>query len=396
MKIHKPIPQSNQPVVPKKPTVREGEQQPSGAVANKDKLKNMTSAANQQLLIGAKSLMAALNKQLKVEGNFNFSQSSSELLEIKTEQPSILDNIDIAPISFDFEEVAKNVMEFVSGVIKGAKDNGASDEKLDEMFEQARAGVDMGFEQAQAELGDMDMLTDDVKQGMNKSYGLIQDGINNLHDELFKLQANSSIESQAVSMSEREQGTIAISTREGDEISLSFQSAIALQYGASQDEGKLKTEMSLSSNHSFSFEVQGNLDKEELKAVSNLVKDISKLADDFFNGDIEKAWQQANKLDFDQAQIAQYALDFKEVKQVAVKQNYVTDSNTSPIATLSPYIKDLNQVMNQGLDLFSGNNLKNMMQEVAEQQVSLVDKMLEQSSQRFVDFNQQLLGAQEL
>ncbi len=393
MKINKPVSQPNQHLMPKKPTVREGEQPVSGEDVKKDRLNNMAFAANQQLFIGAKSLMAALNKQLNVEGSLNFSQSQSKTLNITTEQSSILDKIDVEPISFDFEAVAKNVMEFVSGVIKGAKESGASDDKLNEMFEQARAGVDKGFEQAREELGQMDMLNKDIEQGMDKSYALIQDGIINLHNELFNPQQNFDLESQSLMMSEQEQGTIEINTLEGDKISINFQSNASLRHAQSQGEDQIKTEVSLSNNHSFSFEVQGNLNKDELKAVSALVKDISKLADDFFSGDFEKAWQQANKLDFDQAQIAQYALDFQEVKQVAIKQNYLSENSTSPIAMLSPYMKDLNKVMNQGQELFSGDNLKQMMQDVAQQQLNIVDTIADKSSAAFTDFNQQLLRA---
>ena len=141
--------------------------------------------------------------------------------------------------------------------------------------------------------------------------------------------------------------------------------------------------------------MQGDLDQDELKAVSALVEDISKLADNFFNGDIEKAWQQANELDFDQGQIAQYALDFQEVKQVAVKQSYITEgSSGSPIATLSPYMKDLSQVLEQGADLFSGDNLKDMMRELAQQQIDMIDELTEKTAQDFVNFNQELADAQ--
>jgi len=392
MKIQQPVSSPNQKLMPQKPGGRDSVEPSSGEAAATDKRKDFGMGPNQQLFIGAQSLMAALNKELKLDGSFSFSSSKSENVSVKTEQTSILDKIDIEPISFDFEAVAKNVLEFVSGVIQGAKNSGVSDDKINEMFEQARAGVDMGFEQARGELGDMDMLSDDVKQGMDKSYALINGGIDDLHDSLFNPQQNN-IASQNLAMSEQEQGSISITTEDGDEISISFQNKMSLDYSQSTQQGGVKTDMNLSRNHSFSFEVQGSLDKQELTSVASLVKEITTLADSFFNGDIEQAWQQASKLDFDQSQIAQYAFNFKEVKQVAITQNYAADKNDSPIATLSPYIKDLSQVMEQGEDLFSGDKLQKMMQQIAQQQVELVDELVGKSSQDFVDFNQQLSDA---
>jgi len=252
----------------------------------------------------------------------------------------------------------------------------------------------MGFEQAREELGDMNMLSDDVKQGMDKSYDLIQGGIDALHQKLLNPQPSVSIISEELAMSEHEEGSISITTLDGDEININFSNSMSLGYSQSADGGSFRSEMNLSSSHSFSFEVHGSLDEEELKSVASLVKDIGQLADEFFNGDIEQAWQQANTLDFDQSQIAQYALDFQEVKQVSLMQNYVSDTSASPIATLSPYMKDLNQVMAQGQELFAGDNLKQMMQEIAQQQVDLVDDLVMKSSSDFTDFNQQLLNAQ--
>jgi len=394
MKIQQPTSPVNQNLMPRKPEGRDNVEQPPTDSMAKDKLENPGFGVNQQLYIGAKSLMAALNRELKLDGSFSFSSSSSYNVSVNTEQSSILDKIDVEPISFDFEEVAKNVLDFVSGVIQGAKDSGASDDKLNEMFEQARAGVDMGFEQAREELGDMNMLSDDVKQGMDKSYDLIQGGIDALHQKLLNPQPSVSIISEELAMSEHEEGSISITTLDGDEININFSNSMSLGYSQSADGGSFRSEMNLSSSHSFSFEVHGSLDEEELKSVASLVKDIGQLADEFFNGDIEQAWQQANTLDFDQSQIAQYALDFQEVKQVSLMQNYVSDTSASPIATLSPYMKDLNQVMAQGQELFAGDSLKQMMQEIAQQQVDLVDDLVMKSSSDFTDFNQQLLNAQ--
>lgn len=354
------------------------------------------SAENNRLLIGAKSLMSALNKELKFGGSFEFQSTLSESFSIATESGSILDKIDVEPISFDFEEVAKNVLEFVGKTIMGAKDGGASDEELDKLFAQAREGVEMGFEQARQELGDLDLLNDDVEEGMNKSYGLIQNGIDELEDNVLgknDVAANQSINNvvaRELGMQETEKGNISIKTLDGDDINISFGSQTTLAQSQSTSENGYSSQTSYSRSQSFSIEVNGDLDDDELKAINSLVEDISSLADEFFNGDVQKAFEQASELGFDANQIAQYSLDFTQVKQVAVREHYSAQQPTSPIATLSPYVKSLDDVINSAESLFSKDNLKQLMQDVAQEQLNSMNDLLSKSAIDFSNFNEQL------
>ena len=359
------------------------------------------SSENNRLMIGAKSLMSALNQELKLGGKLDFQSSLSESFSMKIESGSILDKIKVEPINFDFEKVAKNVMDFVGKVIMGAKSGGASDEKLEELIAQARKGVDTGFEQARKELGDMDMLSDDVKAGMDKSYGLIKQGIDDIEGALFGQLANgtqsnvSNIVSRDLGLQETEQGNISIKTLEGDDIKISFGSSTSLAQSQSVEEDGYLSQTSYSRSQSFSIEVNGDLNDDELKAINSLVTDMSNLADEFFNGDVQKAFEQASNLGFDASQIAQFSLDFKEVKQVAVREHYAPSQAKSPIATIAPYMKDLNDVMTNGQSLFSQDNLKQLMQDVAQEQLTMMDDLLAKSAIDFSTFNQQLTDAQE-
>ncbi|OIQ48200.1 MAG: hypothetical protein BM565_02630 [Gammaproteobacteria bacterium MedPE] len=398
MKINSLAPAEHQKLKNDKAAVAADKTDSSSESKSVHEKKDFLSTDNNRLLIGAKSLMSALNKELKLGGKLEFHSSINESVSIKLEGGSILDKIDIEPISFDFEEVAKNVMDFVGKAISGARDAGASDDKLAEMFAQAREGVDMGFEQARQELGDMDMLTDDVKEGMDRSYGLIQEGIDGLEADIFNKPTASAIPNviaRELGLQESEQGSISIKTRDGDDINISFGSTTTLAQSQSSTDNGYSSETSYSRSQSFSIEVNGDLDDDELKAINSLVEDISGLADEFFNGDVQKAFEQASELGFDADQIAQFSLDFKEVKQVAVREHYAPGQTASPIATLAPYVKDLNDVMESGESLFAKDNLKQLMQDIAQQQVDALDDMLNKSAIDFTNFNQKLIDAQE-
>lgn len=398
MKINSLAPAEHQKLKNDKAAVAADKTDSSSESKSVHEKKDFLSTDNNRLLIGAKSLMSALNKELKLGGKLEFHSSINESVSIKLEGGSILDKIDIEPISFDFEEVAKNVMDFVGKAISGARDAGASDDKLAEMFAQAREGVDMGFEQARQELGDMDMLTDDVKEGMDRSYGLIQEGIDGLEDDIFNkptASATPNVIARELGLQESEQGSISIKTRDGDDINISFGSTTTLAQSQSSTDNGYSSETSYSRSQSFSIEVNGDLDDDELKAINSLVEDISGLADEFFNGDVQKAFEQASELGFDAGQIAQFSLDFKEVKQVAVREHYAPGQTASPIATLAPYVKDLNDVMESGESLFAKDNLKQLMQDIAQQQVDALDDMLNKSAIDFTNFNQKLIDVQE-
>ncbi len=355
----------------------------------------VTFDTNQKLMIGAKTLLASLNQQLSIDSSFSYELHSSKTINIQEGKGANLDIIEIKPFEFDFEAVAKNVMDFVSGIIIGAQASGASDDKLNELLSQARSGIDQGFSQARDELKGFDIYTKELEQGIDKSYQLIQDSMTDLEQQLFSPQVSSiNVSEQQLDLFEDEQASIAITTKDGDEININFSRFTSLSQRQSIVDGENSKNIEFNQYQSFSFQVEGTLDKEELKAVSNLIKDITKLADKFFNGDVEKAWQQAQELGFDDQQIAQFSFDFKEVKQISVIEHYSQGSKDSPIATLAPYAKDLAAIFKQSDALFEGENLKKLMNDVAQQQIELMDGLvIVNKAQNFNDFNQRFLNS---
>lgn len=378
----------------------EKQEKGSSVEAFKDNAERFSSA-NSRLKIGAQALMASLNQELKLEGSFSFQSSFSESFSTKIESGSILDKIEVEPLDFDFEEVAKNVLEFVGKTIQGAKSAGASDEELEAMLAQAREGIDSGFAQARQELGDLDMLSGDVEEGVDRSYDLITKGVNELEESLFSNAVNeadlitSNVVARDLGVQETEQGSVSIQTLDGDEINISFGRSTSLAQSQSFGANGSSSQTQFSQSQSFSLEITGDLDDEEREAINSLVNDIGELANEFFNGDVQKAFEQASSLGFDSSQIAQFSLDFQEVKQVAVRERYSENKEASPIATIAPYLDNLNEIMESGESLFSQDNLNQLMEGVAQEQLAMVDELLAKSAADFSNFNQQLINAQE-
>ncbi|MBA6348427.1 DUF5610 domain-containing protein [Colwellia sp. BRX8-9] len=287
---------------------------------------------------------------------------------------------------FDFEAVARNVMDFVSASILAAQANGASEDKLKEMFEQGRAGANLGIDQAKGDLKDLAMLDDDLNQGIEKSRTLINKGIDDLHEQMFP-SANKSnekvseltpiISSTAIDSelytSNSKSSELSITTTDGDVVSISFSelqeyaSKEAYQYQESSQGGSTNYSSTSSQYHeiNFSYSVEGELDDNEKAAIEALIKDVNSLQKDFFNGDVNKAFEKAVELGFDNKQITSFSMDLQQTKTSYVSQAYTAvaelDDKLAPsvgkdLRPLIDFLDQFNQLQEQADKILSKND----------------------------------------
>jgi hypothetical protein len=338
---------------------------------------------------------------------------------------------------FDFEEVAKNVLSFVEKMVMKAKGDGADDEHLTGMLAQARKGIDEGFAMAREELGAMGEINDEVEEGINKSYDAIQSGLDRFENRLFGTQEVGNVGNLAVSASElnyslSKSSSITIQTNDGDEVTIDF--AEALQYQRTQSSGAYSTtnddgsttdvqfsQSSESRYHAvgFSFSVQGELDEGEKEAIGALVQDVSKLADEFFNGDLDKAFQQATELGFDESELSGFSLKMTRQESISVASAYQQVAQYDPqqrptgeygeggghpsqsldqlIKPIANYMQDLMEFLEKAREqLNDGNDLQSLVSESVSKYLEFKGEGdISGALQRFAEFNQQLLGTLE-
>jgi hypothetical protein len=146
----------------------------------------------------------------------------------------------------------------------------------------------------------------------------------------------------------------------------------------------------------FSFTVKGKLDEDELKAIGQLVADANELAEEFFNGDIETAFNQALELGF--------ALQLKKVENTAVIKAYETVSrfdsdsvDSDPAKAVKPVADYLDKLLNvldgARLRLEDTNSYENVVNELINklgEDVATPD--LISAINRFNKFNQKLVN----
>jgi hypothetical protein len=155
--------------------------------------------------------------------------------------------------------------------------------------------------------------------------------------------------------------------------------------------------------NSFSFSLKGELDEDELKAIGQLVSDANDLAEEFFNGDIGTAFNQALELGFDEQELSSFALQLTKVENTQVIKAYETVSrfdgdnvDNNPAKAVKPvadYLDKLLSVLDGArLKLEDSESYENMINELINKlgkEVATPD--LISAINRFNEFNQKLV-----
>ena len=329
------------------------------------------SVSSSQTSIGLRVVSSSLNQTLEIDG-----QKPQETKDKAIEEKSTS--------LFDFEKVARNVLKFVGGVIRGAANGGASDEKLTGLFSQAREGVSRGFAMAEKDLAGF--MNDEIQQGMTKSRDLIDTGIDDLETDIFgrnEATAVSLTSLEAVSASDEKSGSLLIRTKDGDEVTFSFESlrsfqasqqlSFTAQNSGTQNASDENGAQTSSDSQSFtaeqttsyqyyersgiSFSLKGELDEDELQSVADLVGQVQDLADTFYSGDIDKAFEEALSLGFDDKELVGYALQLNRTTQTEVLRTYENiqhyDDEKSDKSQFGNVVSPISQYLDKMMSTFS-------------------------------------------
>ncbi|WP_340681150.1 DUF5610 domain-containing protein [Paraglaciecola sp.] len=397
-----------------------------------------------------------------------YANALHSTLEINSRRPDFSVNKSAKPAipAFDFEEVAKNVLKFVGGALKNAQAKGADDAELTKLFEQASSGVLKGIKMAEKDLAGF--MNGEIRSGIDNSKKLIDEGIEKLKQDIFGKQKNQAASDSLlvagttqITVSEQKSGQLVIKTKDGDEVSLTFEDArrfelnqqlllrqqntltekegknpddekisqpatvkkpviektatetapdkTQLEQAALQNEKKpdVGSQSTVAQNSIYyeslalSFSVSGELDADELKAIGKLVADANDLADEFFNGDIETAYNQALKLGFDDQELTSFALQLTKVENTQVIKAYETvshydqeNTNNEPAKAVKPvahYLdKMLDVVEESRIKLQDGSEYESMINELINRMGEVHTPDLIHAINRFHSFNQKL------
>ncbi|MBQ4834128.1 DUF5610 domain-containing protein [Pseudoalteromonas sp. MMG010] len=303
---------------------------------------------------------------------------------------------------FDFDEIVNNVLNFVTGAVNSAKANGADDEKLQTMLNDARSGVETGIDQAIEELKGTGVFNDDIEEGINNSKEGIFNGLNEFEDELFNPQPYNVGISQAQYVSMSSNADYTFTTAEGDEVSISFSDAFESQsassYQSNSNGESFASSSSQSREVSFSMSVNGDLNEQEQEAINAMMEDLQSVSQTFFGGDLDKAFEQAQELSLGSDQLVAFSMDLRQTKVVAAVKSYEQYLPTpeKDIAnTLAPFNDELRDVFEKADELGLQNQLAGIMQWLNQDQEQ-IDKLVEYTQSMFDNLNELNAATEDL
>ena len=270
--------------------------------------------------------------------------------------------------AFDFEEVASNVLKFVGGVVRGAAKSGADEAQLTELIGQARSGVAKGIALAEKDLAGF--MNQEITDGIRNSKEAIGEGIDNIEKEVLSpfrgtMEVGASLSAQYAQL---QSGGLKITTKDGDEVEISFGQSRQYQYSASERitssansngdanapatpesdvVARRSLNVQLSEYRGISFSVQGELDDDELGAISDLVKQITDVSKSFFKGDLDTALDKALELGYDEKELAGFALKLNSREVVSEKISAYKEVSDGDSSELKKYMRPIKEYMDE-------------------------------------------------
>ena len=185
--------------------------------------------------------------------------------------------------------------------------------------------------QTVAENDDVDDLDDAVAR--------VDDGLNELDREAAN-NRESSASVLAVDTRTRQRSSIRIRTQEGDIVRLDLKRVdrmSASDIAVSNENGSAtSTAIEFSSRSRMLLRVEGDLNENELAAITNVLEQAENIANEFFDGDIGAAFNLSQGFDFDAEQLARVNLRFRmrQVTNVA----YAEVTQRPAIAAAEPQV----------------------------------------------------------
>ncbi|OMH39714.1 DUF5610 domain-containing protein [Motiliproteus sp. MSK22-1] len=325
-----------------------------------------------------------------------------QVLNEKISGVSSSESKDLNPGAFSPEKVAERISNFVSQGLEKARQEGKSEAEIQKLYDDAVAGVKKGFDEARDILEEMNLLTDDISETINTTFDQTLDALNAINpaaDTSERFPVSSSMFA-AERYSKSESFSLDLKTQDGDTVTIDFSNSNDYQasFGAYNDgEGNSAAAFSIdrSQSSNYQFVVKGDLDEDELEAIENLIQDVSLIADDFFDGDVQAAFQQATEFQMDKTELASMSLTLTRSEQYSVAAAYQQvqglGESQNPGRKLGHMMHDLaNQFGNPALDFLDspfsfGQDLLDSLipqdtryQEADENKQSLYDQSLQQ------------------
>jgi hypothetical protein len=262
---------------------------------------------------------------------------------------------------------AGNILGFITNQLARDVADGASPEELESRIEAGLSGFLQGYKQASDELEDAGLLSEEVEADIQQTYDKVIEGVEKLKSQL--LNGEESVQGALASSSTEESSrpasirplaegygrtsesyyasqsiaqsnslSFTVTTLDGDKVTINSSGLQAMMeegfvFGGSGSSGVMYG-ASQYQEHNFDFSVEGHLDEGEMAALTDLLSQVNDLAETFFTGDLEDAFNEALSLGYDSSEISGFALNLSQttVQRSAAAYQSVAESSSGGLA----------------------------------------------------------------
>jgi hypothetical protein len=124
---------------------------------------------------------------------------------------------------------------------------------------------------------------------------------------------------------------IRLVTQEGDVVRIRLRQSEGLEASAAQRGANAYASVSAYTKSRFSIDVQGSLSDTELKAISDVLGQVDRIASEFYSGDASAAFADAASLNFDPAVLAKVGLKMSQTQSLRISNVVI-----GPVAAPAP------------------------------------------------------------
>lgn len=296
--------------------------------------------------------------------NDRMTSSAQSALAANAPQSPVVPGGDFSP-----DKVARNILSFIDSAIGALRVGGADAAAVEKKMALAQAAVEKGFAEARDILQSFGAWDGSVKANAEKTLELIREGFDARSAGALSAPASHAVtEVQSARLAaydtmRTETFEMEIKTREGDIVKLSYSANQSAGFQASRiaDENGVVQALSAYSSKSenLSFSVQGDLNDEEKNAIADLMKNVDKLAQDFYGGDMRGAMQHAMALDMNKEQLSSLSLDlsytqsrsaisaYRQVDAIDQNRRGAAPLNNREVATIGDFNNKLEAMLRE-------------------------------------------------
>lgn len=282
-------------------------------------------------------------------------------------------------------KAASTILGFIERRLKMDVAEGATQEQLQSRLEAGLAGFKKGFADAEEQLKALSQFSPEVAADVADTYKQVLDGVDALRAKFITAATtpvtmtnidkpaiatpaavnNIAIQQGLYEYAEARDFKFELTTKEGDKVSIRASSSLGSSFSTEQSKNGVSISGSTSSSSAFELSIEGDLNESELNAINELLGRVDKLAGQFYAGNLDKVFDKAVALGYDDQQIASYSLNLSQVQIQQVAESYgafapdgeQTPSLANQLAPVGDFIKDVLSTLNVADNFIDPNQL---------------------------------------